>query len=365
MFSLATLLAAPDETPKQLGKDLRAIEASFAAASAEIPQAELRQDLLPFFEAEEKASRTENPVKKIQAFQQVIEISQTFREKYREFLRNDWICSIRRSEQEMEILTWIFQSSLEFANRYKNSGFTKDLDLYQNWYQYLALHLEIIDDWEGYISEATYFTIEKRLAELISKEGYQREVKQAKQQAEEKVAFSIGIIDATAKAILWTIAQKKAILDRNRQWDEQFERDVASKKLEDFAREVMSDFVANDGEEIYTTRQLQEVCNALPDRDREQVNQCFDLLKTDPTHPLLHLKKVDKYWLARVSADYRLLGIETDNNIIWCWVGTQEEQKQIIDEESIDWLIEAVEEWSQEDPEYAREVDEKVVQHII
>ena len=48
----------------------------------------------------------------------------------------------------------------------------------------------------------------------------------------------------------------------------------------------------------------------------------FEVLKTNPRHPSLHLKKVDQYWSVRVGIKYRALGVEIDEGVLWFWIGT-------------------------------------------
>jgi hypothetical protein len=60
--------------------------------------------------------------------------------------------------------------------------------------------------------------------------------------------------------------------------------------------------------------------NQLPE-DIEQIADAFyELLKTNPNHPSLYFKRVNKYWSVRVGKDYRALGIEVKNGILWFWI---------------------------------------------
>ncbi len=61
--------------------------------------------------------------------------------------------------------------------------------------------------------------------------------------------------------------------------------------------------------------------NELPEDIKNLVNKKFDLLKRNPYHPSLHLKKVGNYWSARVSNRYRTVGIEIEEGIVWFWIG--------------------------------------------
>ena len=56
----------------------------------------------------------------------------------------------------------------------------------------------------------------------------------------------------------------------------------------------------------------------------------FKILNSDPLHPALHLKKVGRYWSARVGRKYRTVAVETEEGLIWFWIGTHAEFDQLI-----------------------------------
>jgi hypothetical protein len=71
----------------------------------------------------------------------------------------------------------------------------------------------------------------------------------------------------------------------------------------------------------------------LPKEARELADKNFDLLKSDPYHPSLHFKKVDitrKLWSVRIGLQYRALGIEKPDGILWIWIGTHAEYNKLI-----------------------------------
>lgn len=68
----------------------------------------------------------------------------------------------------------------------------------------------------------------------------------------------------------------------------------------------------------------------LPVSVQDLAEKNFELLKTNPKHPSLHLKKVGRYWSVRVGRKYRALGIEIDNNLIWFWIGTHTEYDELL-----------------------------------
>jgi hypothetical protein len=61
---------------------------------------------------------------------------------------------------------------------------------------------------------------------------------------------------------------------------------------------------------------------ALPLDVRNLADKNFALLKSDPRHPSLHLKKLGKLWSVRVDDHYRALGTEVEGGILWIWIGT-------------------------------------------
>lgn len=61
---------------------------------------------------------------------------------------------------------------------------------------------------------------------------------------------------------------------------------------------------------------------ALPREARNLADKNFALLRSDPRHPSLHLKKLGKLWSARVGDHYRALGTEVVGGIYWIWIGT-------------------------------------------
>lgn len=70
--------------------------------------------------------------------------------------------------------------------------------------------------------------------------------------------------------------------------------------------------------------------NTLSAPIREQANKAFALLKANPQHPSLHFKKVGRYYSARVSFNYRTLGVEATDGIVWFWIGTHADYDKLI-----------------------------------
>ena len=68
----------------------------------------------------------------------------------------------------------------------------------------------------------------------------------------------------------------------------------------------------------------------LPINLQGLANQKFDLLKTNPRHPSLHLKRAGKYWSARIGIKHRALAVEVEDNWVWFWIGTHAEYDELL-----------------------------------
>ena len=60
-----------------------------------------------------------------------------------------------------------------------------------------------------------------------------------------------------------------------------------------------------------------ECYKQLPDAIRKLADKNFALLRTDPTHPSLHFKKVGRFRSARVGRTFRALAVESDDGLLW------------------------------------------------
>ncbi len=80
----------------------------------------------------------------------------------------------------------------------------------------------------------------------------------------------------------------------------------------------------------YTTKRFWKCYDTLPAAVRQVADQNYELLKTDPSHPSLHFKKVGEFWSVRAGRGYRALGVETAKGISWVWIGTHAEYDKLI-----------------------------------
>jgi hypothetical protein len=68
----------------------------------------------------------------------------------------------------------------------------------------------------------------------------------------------------------------------------------------------------------------------LPPPVRDLADKNYDLLKRDPQHPSLHLKKIDRFWSVRVGLRFRALAVEVDEGLLWFWIGSHADYDRLI-----------------------------------
>ena len=56
----------------------------------------------------------------------------------------------------------------------------------------------------------------------------------------------------------------------------------------------------------------------------------FALLKQDPQHASLRLKKVGRFWSVRVGLRYRALAAEVEDGLLWFWIGSHSDYDAVL-----------------------------------
>lgn len=79
-----------------------------------------------------------------------------------------------------------------------------------------------------------------------------------------------------------------------------------------------------------TTRRFWEEFNNLPQPIQSVAKKNFELLKADPHHPSLHLKKINRFWSVRIGLNYRALAVKEQDDYIWVWIGSHDEYNRLI-----------------------------------
>ena len=68
----------------------------------------------------------------------------------------------------------------------------------------------------------------------------------------------------------------------------------------------------------------------LPVEIQRLADKNFELLKRDPRHPSLRLKRVGLFWSVRVGLDFRAVAKERPEGLVWIWIGRHDEYADFI-----------------------------------
>ena len=68
----------------------------------------------------------------------------------------------------------------------------------------------------------------------------------------------------------------------------------------------------------------------LPARIQRLADNNFEVLKANPRHPSLHLKRASRFWSVRVGLGHRALARDDDGDLVWFWIGTHAEYDRIV-----------------------------------
>jgi hypothetical protein len=80
----------------------------------------------------------------------------------------------------------------------------------------------------------------------------------------------------------------------------------------------------------FANRRFWNEYQTFPETVRALADKNYALLKADPKHPSLHLKRVGDYWSVRVGLGYRALAIEVDGGLLWFWIGSHARYDELI-----------------------------------
>ena len=69
---------------------------------------------------------------------------------------------------------------------------------------------------------------------------------------------------------------------------------------------------------------------ALPPSVRHLADRNFRFLERSPSHPSLSLKRVGRFFSARVGLSHRALGVEAEDGILWFWIGSHADYDRML-----------------------------------
>jgi hypothetical protein len=73
-----------------------------------------------------------------------------------------------------------------------------------------------------------------------------------------------------------------------------------------------------------------EAYTKFPQSIRALADKNYALLKQNPRHPSLQLKKAGRFRSVRVGGRYRAFAVEVDAGLLWFWIGSHAEYDALI-----------------------------------
>lgn len=83
----------------------------------------------------------------------------------------------------------------------------------------------------------------------------------------------------------------------------------------------------------HATARFRKALDGLSERVRREAREAYTLFRQNPRHPSLHFKQIHPtkpIYSARVSLDYRAVGIRDGDDIVWFWIGSHEEYDKLV-----------------------------------
>jgi mRNA-degrading endonuclease RelE of RelBE toxin-antitoxin system len=81
------------------------------------------------------------------------------------------------------------------------------------------------------------------------------------------------------------------------------------------------------------TKSFRTRLESLPASVQEQADKAYALWQENPYHPSLQFKRVSQkqpIYSARVSINYRVLGLLEADRIYWYWIGAHDEYDELL-----------------------------------
>ena len=86
--------------------------------------------------------------------------------------------------------------------------------------------------------------------------------------------------------------------------------------------------------ELSVTKTFRKQLALLPASVQEQAAKAYRIWIEDPYHPSLQFKRVSQrqptIYSARVSLNYRVLGLLESDHIYWYWIGGHDEYDELL-----------------------------------
>lgn len=83
----------------------------------------------------------------------------------------------------------------------------------------------------------------------------------------------------------------------------------------------------------HTTERFRKAFADLPKRIQHQAKDAYKQFKQDPFYPSLRFKRVHStkpIYSVRISVEYRAVGIQNGNEMIWFWIGSHDDYIKLL-----------------------------------
>ena len=83
----------------------------------------------------------------------------------------------------------------------------------------------------------------------------------------------------------------------------------------------------------HTTAQFRKMFSELPAEVQRQARRAYRAFQQNPHHPSLRFKSVHPtrpVYSARISSDYRAVGVLDGDEIIWYWIGSHGDYDKLL-----------------------------------
>ena len=82
-----------------------------------------------------------------------------------------------------------------------------------------------------------------------------------------------------------------------------------------------------------TTERFRKAFAILPKKVQHQAKDAYKQFKQDPFYPSLNFKRVHStrpVYSVRISIEYRAVGIQDENEMIWFWIGSHDDYMKLL-----------------------------------
>jgi hypothetical protein len=83
----------------------------------------------------------------------------------------------------------------------------------------------------------------------------------------------------------------------------------------------------------HTTERFRKSFYSLPQQVQQQAKEAYKQFKVDPFYPSLRFKRIHStkpIYSVRINIDYRAVGIQQENEIIWFWIGSHADYSKLL-----------------------------------